>query len=144
LPAIIVTNSNANGVCRQPCRHMNYALKDEKGEIRPIEVDQYCRNHIFFASDLCVLPYIRSFMKTEINSLRIEAQYYNEDLVGTIVKLYRKQMDLFDNDSCDDYTLPGDDWDELVKESPRKFNLGAYKHNIFQSKKTVDVIRSSS
>ncbi|MGR3319155.1 MAG: peptidase U32 family protein, partial [Candidatus Anammoxibacter sp.] len=46
LPAIIVTNSNANGVCRQPCRHMNYALKDEKGEIRPIEVDQYCRNHI--------------------------------------------------------------------------------------------------
>ncbi|MGR3176547.1 MAG: peptidase U32 family protein [Candidatus Anammoxibacter sp.] len=142
LPAIIVTNSNANGVCRQPCRHMNYALKDEKGEIRPIEVDQYCRNHIFFASDLCILPYISSFMKTEINSLRIEAQYYNEDIVGTIVKLYRKQMDIFDNDSYDDYTLSGDDWNELVAKSPRKFNLGAYKHNIFQSKKTVDVIRS--
>ena len=144
LPAIIVTKSNANGVCRQPCRHMNYALKDEKGEVRPIEVDQYCRNHIFFSSDLCILPYISSFMKTEINSLRIEAQYYNNDLVGTIVKLYRKQMDVFDNDVSDDYTLSSDDWNELVTESPRKFNLGAYKHNIFQSRKTVDVIRSAS
>jgi len=142
LPAIIVTKSNANGVCRQPCRYVNYALLDENGESRPIEVDQYCRNHIFFASDLCVLPYISSFMKTEISSFRIEAQYYDEDLVGTIVKLYRKQMDLFDYDTGEDNKLSDSDWNELVAKSPRKFGLGAYKHNIFNSKKTVDVIRS--
>lgn len=144
LPAIIVTKSNANGVCRQPCRHISYALMDENGEIRPVEVDQYCRNHIFFASDLCVLPYISSFMKTEINSFRIEAQYYSDDLVGTIVRLYHKQIAMFDYDSCEDYTLSGDDWDELIRKSPRKLGLGAYKHNIFHSKKTVEVIRSAN
>ena len=142
LPAIIVTRSNANGVCRQPCRHVNYALSDENGEIRPIEVDQYCRNHIFFASDLCVLPYINSFIKTDINSFRIEAQYYNDDLIATIVKLYRKQIDIFDYNSDEDYTISDNEWNELIEKSPRKFSLGAYNHCIFHSKKTVEVLRS--
>lgn len=142
LPAIIVTKSNASGFCRQPCRHINYALRDECGEVRPIEVDQYCRNHILFASDLCVLPYIGTFMDTAIGVFRIEAQYYDDDLVGAVVRLYRKQMDAINYNSCGDSRLSDEDWNELVAKSPRKLNLGAYKHSIFHSRKTVDVIRA--
>lgn len=142
LPAMIVTKSGSNGVCRQPCRHINYAIKDEKGEVRPIEVDQYCRNHIFFASDICVLPYLNSFLATDVKSFRIEAQYYNDDLIETVVKLYRKQMDLFSYDLPKNYQMQKNDWNELTEKSPRKFSLGAYKHSIFHSKNTAEVIRS--
>ncbi len=143
LPAIIVTKSNADGFCRQPCRHMDYGLKDEKGETRPIEVDQHCRNHIFFASDLCTLQYLSSFMKTKLNSFRIEAQYYDDDLVSTVVKLYRKQINLHGSNDFNGCQLAKEDWDELVKKSPRKFSIGAFKHDIFNARKTADVIKSS-
>ncbi len=143
LPANIITSkSNANGVCRQPCRHMNYALRDEKGEIRPIEVDQYCRNHIFFASDLCALPYLYSFMNSKVAAFRIEAQYYNDDFVGTIVRLYRNRLDILSSPDSKDTGLPLDIWNELTERSPRKLNLGAYKQDVFNSQNTAKVIRS--
>lgn len=142
IPAQVVTKSNANSVCRQPCRHMDYALRDEKGEVRPIEVDQYCRNHIFFASDLCLLPYLSSFMATNIKSFRIEAQHYDDNLVSTIVKLYRKQLDMFHKDPSAQDNITEADWSELTEKSPRKFGLGVYKHNIFKSKKTSEVLKS--
>ena len=143
IPAIVVTKSNADGFCRQPCRHMDYGLKDEKGATRPIEVDQNCRNHIFFASDLCILPYVDSFIKTGLSSFRIEAQYYDDDLVGTVVRLYRKQIDLIESNGIDSWQLAMEDWDELVKKSPRKFSIGGFKHDIFNARKTADVIKSS-
>ncbi len=142
LPALIVTKSNANGVCRQPCRYTNYALRDEKGETRPIEVDQYCKNNILFASDLCTLPYLSSFMESDIDCLRIEAQYYEDDFVGTLVKFYRKQMDMYASDPCLTNAVTANEWEILTKKSPRKLGIGAYNHNIFQSKKTVEVIKS--
>ncbi len=51
---------------------MGYALRDERGEIRPIETDQYCRNHILLARDICVLPYLGAFVQTGVKVLRIE------------------------------------------------------------------------
>ncbi len=85
---------------------MGYGLKDEKGEIRPIEVDQYSRNHIMFSTDLCVLPYLYSFLKTEIEVYRIEAQYYDDSFVETTVRSYRKRLDQFVDNPNVFYPMP--------------------------------------
>jgi U32 family peptidase len=143
LPAMLVTKSNAKGICRLPCRYINYALKDEKGEIRPIEVDQYCRNHIMFATDLCVLPYLNSFLMTDVEVLRIEAQYYEDDLVETVVNLYRKQMDLLIDNPDIFYPLPESEWQDLVEKSPRGLSLCAYSQDVTHSRSTLEVMKTA-
>ncbi|MDR4499264.1 MAG: U32 family peptidase [Candidatus Scalindua sp.] len=143
LPAMLVTKSNAKGVCRFPCRYIDYALKDEKGEVRPIEVDQYCRNHIMFSSDLCVLPYLNSFIKTDVEVFRIEAQYYEDSFVGNVVKLYRNRLDLFKDNPDVFYPAPESEWEELVEKSPRSLSLCAYAQNVTKSRSTLEVMKTS-
>lgn len=143
LPAMLATKSNAKGTCRLPCRYINYALKDEKGEVRPIEVDQHCRNHIMFATDLCVLPYLNSFLMTNIEVLRIEAQYYEDDLVEEVVMMYRKRMDLLMDNPGVFYPLPEPEWQNLVDKSPRDFSLCAYIQEVTESKSTFQVMKAA-
>ncbi len=144
LPAMLVTKTNAKSSCRLPCRYINYALKDEKGEIRQIEVDQYCRNHIMFASDLCVLPYLNSFLMTDVEVFRIEGQYYDEGLVETVVGLYRKRMDLLLDNPEVYCPLPETEWDKLVDKSPRGLSLCAYSQDVTRSRSTLEVMKSAS
>lgn len=143
LPAMLSTKSNSKEVCRLPCRYISYALKDEKGEVRPIEVDQYCRNHIMFATDLCVLPYLDSFLMTNVEVFRIEAQYYEDDLVETVVELYRKRMDLLMDNPAISYPLPEFEWNKLVEESPRDFSLCAYSQDVTHSRSTLEVMKTA-
>jgi putative protease len=144
LPAMLVTKTNAKSSCRLPCRYINYALKDEKGEIRPIEVDQYCRNHIMFAADLCVLPYLNSFLMTDVEVLRIEAQYYEGDLVEAVVSQYRKRIDLLMENPEVFYPLPESEWNSLAEKSPRGLSLCAYSQDITRSRSTLEVMKTAT
>jgi putative protease len=144
LPAMLVTKTNAKSGCRLPCRYINYGLKDEKGEIRTIEVDQYCRNHIMFASDLCVLPYLNSFLMTDVETFRIEAQYYEDDLVETLVNQYRKRMDLLMENPTVFYPLPEAEWKDLVEKSPKELSLCAYSQNVTYSRSTLEVMKTAT
>jgi len=144
LPAMLVTKTNAKSGCRLPCRYINYALKDEKGEVRTIEVDQYCRNHIMFASDLCVLPYLNSFLMTDVDMFRIEAQYYEDDLVETVVNQYRKRMDLLMENPSVFCPLPETEWNNLVVKSPKGLSLCAYSQNVTHSRSTLEVMKKAT
>jgi putative protease len=144
LPAMLVTKTNAKSGCRLPCRYINYALKDEKGEVRTIEVDQYCRNHLMFASDLCVLPYLNSFLMTDVEVFRIEAQYYEDDLVGTVVNQYRRRMDLLMENPSVFCPLPETEWNNLVEKSPKGLSLCAYSQNVTHSRSTLEVMKKAA
>ncbi len=144
LPAMLVTKTNAKSGCRLPCRYINYALKDEKGEIRTIEVDQYCRNHIMFASDLCVLPYLNSFLMTDVEVLRIEAQYYEDDLVEMVVNQYRRRMDMLMENPSVFCPLPESEWNNLVDVSPKGLSLCAYSQNVTHSRSTLEVMKNAT
>lgn len=144
LPAMLVTKTNAKSSCRLPCRYINYALKDQKGEIRAIEVDQYCRNHIMFAADLCVLPYLNSFLMTDVEVFRIEAQYYEDDLVETVVSQYRKRMDLLMENPEVFYPLPESEWNSLVEKCPRGLSLCAYSQDVTSSRSTLEVMKTAT
>ncbi len=143
LPAMLVTKTNAKSGCRLPCRYIGYALKDEKGEIRQIEVDQYCRNHIMLAADLCVLPYLNSFLMTDVEVFRIEAQYYTEELVGTVVNQYRKRMDLLIENPEVFCPLPESEWHSLVEKSPKSLSLCSYSQNVTHSRSTLEVMKKA-
>lgn len=121
---------------------MRYSLKDERGEIRPIEVDQYCRTHLLLARDICMLPYLHSFMQTGINMFRIEAQYYEDSLVKTLVNMYHKYLTIYAEHPNISVPIRENEWDIVTENSPREFNLGGYVQDITHSKSTVEVMKS--
>lgn len=142
IPAMLTSRSHKKDHCRQVCQYMGYALKDERGEIRPVETDQYCRNHILLARDICVLPYLGAFVQTGIQALRIEAQYYDDAFIKTLVGLYRKYLNIANEYPGLSLPIQEGDWDTLTRESPRGFNLGGYVQDITHSRSTAAVMRS--
>ncbi|TVL98602.1 MAG: peptidase U32 [Candidatus Brocadia sp. WS118] len=142
IPAMVVSKSHKKEHCRQVCQYMGYSLRDERGEVRSIEIDQYCRNHLLLARDICLLPYLYSFVQTGVKVLRIEAQYYEDSLVKTLVSLYHKYLTLLQEYPHLSLPIQESDWDKLTEESPRDFNLGSYAHDITHSKSTAAVMKS--
>ena len=102
----------------------HFALEDSAGEIHPLRVDQFGYNHIYFAKDLCLLPYLEKFFGAA--ALRIDAQDYSPEIVGLTTKIYRTAIDGKNFEK---------DFDELKKISPRKFGCGVFRFK--QSKNSI-------
>ena len=94
----------------------HYALKDESGEMHSLRIDQFGRNHIYFAKDLCMYKYLKHFKGAE--SLRIDAQLYSAEVVGLLTKIYKNAID---NEPSEEF------FEELQKKSPRPLGIGVYK-----------------
>ena len=99
----------------------HYALLDTAGEKHSIRVDQFGRNHIYFAKDLCFYPYLAKF--NSIASYRIEAQDYSPEFTGTVTKIYRTALDKLENgeNACNEADL------NLLKQGPRELGIGVYR-----------------
>lgn len=102
----------------------HFALEDSAGEIHSIRVDQFENNHIYFAKDLCLLPYLKKFFGAA--ALRIDAQDYSPEIVALTTKIYRAAIDEKNFD---------EDFEQLKKISPRKFGCGVYRFK--QSKNSI-------
>ncbi|MBR5913713.1 MAG: U32 family peptidase [Selenomonadaceae bacterium] len=138
---IIVHGSNESMICEHnfiKLYHPNYddfatpellnkhfALEDSAGEIHPLRVDQFGYNHIYFAKDLCLLPYLEKFLGAA--ALRIDAQDYSTEVTALTTKIYR---DAIDGKSYEK------DFEELKKIAPRRFGCGVYRFK--QSKNSID------
>ncbi len=94
----------------------HFALVDSAGEVHSIRLDQFNYSHIYFAKDLCMLPYLQKFMGAA--ALRIEAQDYSPEVTALVTKIYRAGVD------GKDFTA---DFELLKKNTPREFGSGVYK-----------------
>ncbi|SHE33158.1 putative protease [Desulforamulus putei DSM 12395] len=78
--------------CTGPCSSKRCGLKDRMGLVFPIEVDRYCRMHLFNAKDLCVIEDVPVLLASGITVLRIEAKKENHEYVARTVNHYRKAI----------------------------------------------------
>ena len=99
-----------------------YALKDMAGEIHSLRMDQFGRNHIMFAKDLCYYPYLAKF--NGIGAFRIEAKDYEADLTGFITKAYRVALDNLDQGKP---YMDESVFKEMQEMGPRKLGVGVYR-----------------
>ncbi len=107
-----------------------YALRDEADEIHSIRIDQYGRNHIYFAKDLCLYPYLDKF--NGFASYRIEAQDYEPALVFAVTALYRDRLDRLSRDDAEqDMKMLA----AVQRKSPRAWGIGTYRFR--QSKNSI-------
>ena len=102
----------------------HFALVDSAGEVHSIRVDQFNYSHIYFAKDLCMLPYLQKFMGAA--ALRIEAQDYSAEITALVTKIYRAGVD------GKDFTA---DFELLKKNTPREFGSGVYR--FIESKNSI-------
>lgn len=84
---------NPQGVCSMPCRRGVYALEDAASHVFPLEADRRCRNHLFMAADVCVLPNLSRMLSLGLSGLRIEAQLDQPAAVGIVTQIYREAID---------------------------------------------------
>ena len=82
------------GSCPGPCRGSRYGLKDRKDIVFPVELDQFCRMHIFNSRDLCLIEDVGIIAGTGAAALRIEARREGHDYVRDAVRVYRRVLEM--------------------------------------------------
>ena len=97
-----------------------YALLDNAKEKHSIRIDQFGRNHIYFAKDLCLYPYLAKF--NGIASYRIEAQDYTPEFTGKVTKLYREALDALASGQEIDQSKLAE-----LQQGPRELGLGTFR-----------------
>lgn len=103
----------------------HYALLDTAGEKHAIRIDQYGRNHLYFAKDLCLYPYLAKF--NGLASYRIEAQDYTPELTGRVTKLYREALDALAAGKSAEEAFDHAAFEEVERLSPREWGIGTYR-----------------
>ncbi|QDR81046.1 peptidase U32 family protein [Sporomusa termitida] len=127
VPSAVLAGAPAHA-CSQLYPSQHYALLDSAGERHDIKIDQYARNHILFAKDLCLLTHLPALLSTGISNYRIEGQHYRPELVGLLTAAYRTELDRLsagDAGSFDKNLLS-----RLGAASPRKLGIGAFRYRL--------------
>ncbi len=123
-----VLEETATYPCHHLCSDQHYSLLDSAGERHDLAIDQYCRNHILFAKDLCLLPHLPALLNAGINHYRIEGQLYTPELVGKVTALYRAELDKLA--TSNNYVFDKTCLDKLAEVSPRPLGIGAFRYRI--------------
>ena len=89
---------DSSGVCKLNCTG-GFLLRDEAGCTHRVEVDQYCRNHLYLENHLCLLPILGEIVQNGVEVFRIDGTFYSTEQLTEIIKLYRRAIK-FDYDAA--------------------------------------------
>ncbi|OPZ73026.1 MAG: Peptidase family U32 [Firmicutes bacterium ADurb.Bin456] len=114
--------------CPAPCLDTGCSLKDRKGVVFPVEMDQNCRMHIFNSRDLCFIDDIQELARAGIPVLRIEARREGAGYVRDVTRAYRAALT----------QRPGEGREEsltvlkenLIRYSPAGFTKGHFYRGV--------------
>ncbi len=95
--SMYMTGKSANsGSCTHPCRWEYYVVeKQREDQFMPIEEDER-GTYIFNSKDLCMLPYLETFIDSGVTSLKIEGRMKSIHYVATVTKVYREAVDIIE------------------------------------------------
>ena len=86
MSSIIGGRSGNRGKCAQPCR-LPYSLAQQGGKELP-------PSYLMSPKDLCLLPELGSLAAAGVRSLKIEGRMKSPEYVATVVRIYRKHLDI--------------------------------------------------
>ena len=129
LPAALLDGATRFQICSGSCRRRRFGLRDAAGMVHPLEIDTTCRNHLFMAHELALLPYLRSFYGAGFRSLRLEIPCYTAAEAGTVTALYRANIDRLWGDP-EAYEFSTADWEQLIQARKATFGAGPYLRGV--------------
>lgn len=129
LPAALLDGATRFQICSGSCRRRRFGLRDATGMVHPLEIDTNCRNHLFMAHELALLPYLRSFYGAGFRSLRLEIAGYGAEEAGAATALYRSNIDRLWSDP-EAYAFDASDWERLLRSRKGPFGTGPYTRGV--------------
>lgn len=124
LSSFIGGRSGNRGRCAQPCR-LPYEAFDASGK------KTFDKGKLFSMKDLCTLHFLPEILEAGVYSLKIEGRMKQASYAYTVVSVYRKYLDLYEEKGKDGYRVAQKDYEALLKAGNRDgFTDGYYKqHN---------------
>lgn len=117
----------SDGLCRTSCAVHKYALQDSAGGMHRLLADQYCRNHILFTNDLCLLSLLGPLAGAGFTSFRIEGQHYRPQTLAAVTAVYRRELDILQRAGAT-YQFDTTHLDELREHAPRPLGIGVMRY----------------
>ena len=119
-------NSSANrGACYQACRRKYRVMDDETGEELVVD-NQY----VMSPKDLCTIQYIDKLIESGVSVFKIEGRGRSPDYVYTVVKTYKKAIELYNNKKLNNNEIK-----KLEQELKTVFNRGFWKGGYYLGNK---------
>lgn len=112
--SMYMTGESANsGSCTHPCRWEYYVVEKQRID-EPMSIEEDERGiYIFNSKDLCMLPYLKDFIDSGIESLKIEGRMKSIHYIATVTKAYRKAVDTI---------LKGEDFNRIIPQLMAELN----------------------
>ena len=123
MSSMIGDRSGNRGKCAQPCR-LPYKLFENEKEISS--------GYLLSPKDLSTLELLNKF--PNIKSLKIEGRMKSPEYVATVVKTYRKYLDIANNSST--YSVENEDKQNLAQV----FNRGGFSTAYLENKQGKDMM----
>lgn len=79
--------------CHSPCLAKKFDVIDRKNYRFPVEMDQFCRMHIFNSQDLCLIDSLPRFYELGYHRVRIEARKEPPEYVEQVVQAYSQALE---------------------------------------------------
>lgn len=83
--------------CSASCLRDNISLKDLLGQEYIVRTDSNCRNYIYYPCELCLYEYLGLLKNAGLKYIRIDGQFYDEELAARVTSIYRKSIDRLNN-----------------------------------------------
>lgn len=125
VPGSLLGGFAAGRACAGACRSRRYALMDRTGAVFPLEMDQFCRMHLFNSRDLCLLEEVPELAAQGVAAVRVDARGRGPDYVAAVTGVYRRVLD----GMAEEEKLAA--WKErLARFSPAGFTRGHYYRGV--------------
>ncbi|WP_089611506.1 DUF3656 domain-containing U32 family peptidase [Dehalobacterium formicoaceticum] len=123
----ILGGKEGTKACSRPCQGKSFGLKDRMNLIFPVEVDQFCRMHLYNPKELSMLAHADKFLQLGIDSLRIEAKRYSPSAVLQVTQIYRQVID-----AASSHLMQHLDLENLEKTLAKMTNAGFTKGHYYR------------
>ena len=97
--------------CGDYCMKESMDLTDEKGFVRRVRADQFCKNHVLPMKDFCYAPILEKLLQNDVDVIRVEGKNYQPEQIGKITAVYRRILNQMQENGVLTIT-----WQELVNQ----------------------------
>ena len=119
--------SGNKGACAQPCRWKYYVQEKKDGELYPVYGDER-GTYLFNSKDLMMIEHMDKLVRAGVSSFKIEGRMKSAYYVGSIVKLYRAELDKVIEEG-DAYHFDKNVLEEMRKCGTREYTTGFFLGN---------------